>query len=134
MEERPDTVAFGAALDAVLAYTAGATVSDATVSRLQDAILDIRLNLLGLPPGWRTPRLDTLDLGDRRSSRQAARSRSRVSRPAARSATAWHGGFLAAITRGSRWFRGEASCADRHPAFRGHFGGHPPLRLTVTQA
>ncbi|MGW4160337.1 hypothetical protein [Streptomyces sp. NPDC004788] len=60
MEERPDAVGFGAALDAVLAYTTGATISDDTVRRLQDAILDIRLNLLGLPPGWRVPRLDTL--------------------------------------------------------------------------
>ncbi|WP_150183833.1 DUF4208 domain-containing protein [Streptomyces venezuelae] len=60
MEERPDAVAFGAALDALLAYAAGVTVPDDTVRRLQDAILDIRLNLFGLPPGWRTPRLDTL--------------------------------------------------------------------------
>lgn len=45
---------------AVLAYSSGATVADTTVRHLQDAILDIRLNLLGLPPGWCTPRLDTL--------------------------------------------------------------------------
>ncbi|WP_164836501.1 hypothetical protein [Actinacidiphila soli] len=59
-EERPDAAAFGAAIDAVLAYGSGSLVSDDTISRLQEAILEIRLNLLGLPPGWRTPRLDTL--------------------------------------------------------------------------
>ncbi|MFC8671495.1 hypothetical protein ACFUEN_02330 [Streptomyces griseorubiginosus] len=59
-EERPDAAGFGAALDAVLAYCSGASVSNASIRQLQDAILDIRLNLLGLPSGWRTPRLDTL--------------------------------------------------------------------------
>lgn len=59
-EERPDAAAFGAAIDAVLVYGAGGTVSEDTVHRLQEAILEIRLNLLGLPPGWRTPRLNTL--------------------------------------------------------------------------
>lgn len=60
MEERPDAAGFGAALDALLAYSSGAPISTDTLRQLQDAILDIRLNLLGLPPGWRTPRLDTL--------------------------------------------------------------------------
>lgn len=59
-EERPDAAGFGAALDALLAYSSGATISTDTLRQLQDAILDIRLNLLGLPPGWRTPRLGTL--------------------------------------------------------------------------
>ncbi|MEW1552142.1 hypothetical protein [Streptomyces tsukubensis] len=59
-DERPDAAGFGAALDALLAYSSGAAIPTGTVNQLQDAILDIRLNLLGLPPGWRTPRLDTL--------------------------------------------------------------------------
>ncbi|WP_406182373.1 hypothetical protein [Streptomyces canus] len=64
-EERPDAAAFGAALDAVLAYSSGGTVSADTLRQLQDAILDIRLNLFRLPPGWRTPRLDTLNAWQR---------------------------------------------------------------------
>ncbi|MER6425537.1 hypothetical protein [Streptomyces sp. NPDC001137] len=64
-EERPDAAAFGAALDAVLTYSSGGTVSADTLRQLQDAILDIRLNLLRLPPGWRTPRLDTLNAWQR---------------------------------------------------------------------
>ncbi|MCK9922653.1 hypothetical protein MXD61_12355 [Frankia sp. AgPm24] len=59
-EERSDAAAFGTAIDAVLAYSAGALVSEDVIHRLQESILDIRLNLLGLPPGWRTPRFDTL--------------------------------------------------------------------------
>ncbi|MFE4698737.1 hypothetical protein ACFRIC_16885 [Streptomyces sp. NPDC056738] len=59
-EERPDAAAFGAAIDAILAYAAGAPLSDAARTQLDEAVLELRLNLLGLPPGWRTPRLDTL--------------------------------------------------------------------------
>ncbi|MFF0205915.1 hypothetical protein [Streptomyces sp. NPDC005017] len=59
-EERPDATAFGAAIDAILAYTAGISLPDAARIQLDEAVLELRLNLLGLPPGWRTPRLDTL--------------------------------------------------------------------------
>lgn len=59
-EERPDAAAFGAAIDAILAYSAGVPLPDAARTQLDEAVLDLRLNLLGLPPGWRTPRLDTL--------------------------------------------------------------------------
>lgn len=54
-EERPDAAGFGAALDALLAYSSGATISTDTLRQLQDAILDIRLNLLGLPPAGAPP-------------------------------------------------------------------------------
>jgi len=59
-EERPDAAAFGAAIDAILAFSAGAPLPDDARSQLDEAVLELRLNLLGLPPGWRTPRLDTL--------------------------------------------------------------------------
>ncbi|RKS68244.1 hypothetical protein BZB76_6498 [Actinomadura pelletieri DSM 43383] len=59
-EERPDATAFGAAIDAILAYSAGAPVPDSVRTQLDEAVPELRLNLLGLPPGWRTPRLDTL--------------------------------------------------------------------------
>ncbi|MGW0550113.1 hypothetical protein [Streptomyces altiplanensis] len=59
-EERPDAAAFGVAVDAVLAYCAGAPVLASTHSLLEEAILEIRLNLLGMPATWRTPRFDTL--------------------------------------------------------------------------
>ncbi|MFF2308172.1 hypothetical protein ACFVVP_37400 [Streptomyces sp. NPDC058128] len=59
-EERPDATAFGVAVDAVLAYCAGVPVPDITRQRLQEAILEIRLNLLGMPTTWRTPRFDAL--------------------------------------------------------------------------
>jgi hypothetical protein len=59
-EERPDAEAFGVAVDAVLAYSAGAPFPDTARRRLEDAILEIRLNLLGMPSTWRTPRFDTL--------------------------------------------------------------------------
>ncbi|WP_280503695.1 hypothetical protein [Nocardia farcinica] len=59
-EERPDAAAFGAAIDAILAYSGGVPLQDAVRTQLDEAVLDLRLNLLGLPPGWRTPRLDTL--------------------------------------------------------------------------
>lgn len=59
-EERPDAAAFGVAVDAVLAYCAGAPFPDTARRQLDDAILEIRLNLLGMPSTWRTPRFDTL--------------------------------------------------------------------------
>jgi hypothetical protein len=59
-EERPDAQAFGVAVDAVLAYSAGAPFPDTARQRLEEAILEIRLNLLGMPSTWRTPRFDTL--------------------------------------------------------------------------
>jgi hypothetical protein len=59
-EERPDADAFGAAIDAVLAYAAGAVVPAEVGQRLGHAVQEIRLNLLGLPAGWRGPRLETL--------------------------------------------------------------------------
>ncbi|WP_330457434.1 hypothetical protein OIB37_11300 [Streptomyces sp. NBC_00820] len=59
-EERPDAAAFGVAVDAVLAYCAGAPFPDAARRQLEDAILEIRLNLLGMPSTWRTPLFDTL--------------------------------------------------------------------------
>ncbi|MFJ8763216.1 hypothetical protein [Streptomyces cyaneofuscatus] len=59
-EERPDAAAFGVAVDAILAYCAGAPFPDAALRQLEDAILEIRLNLLGMPSTWRTPRFDTL--------------------------------------------------------------------------
>ncbi|MGW2056728.1 hypothetical protein ACWCOZ_22935 [Streptomyces sp. NPDC001840] len=59
-EERPDAAAFGVAIDAVLAYSAGAPVPDSASRQLEQAILEIRLNLLGMPSTWRTPRFDTL--------------------------------------------------------------------------
>jgi hypothetical protein len=59
-EERPDAVAFGVAIDAILAYSAGTLLPESARAQLDEAILELRLNLLGMPPGWRTPRLDTL--------------------------------------------------------------------------
>lgn len=59
-EERADAAAFGAAVDAVLAYSAGVPIPAHVPGQLREAVLEIRLNLLGLPPGWRTPRFDTL--------------------------------------------------------------------------
>ncbi|WP_326623923.1 MULTISPECIES: hypothetical protein [unclassified Streptomyces] len=59
-EERPDAAAFGVAVDAVLAYCAGVPVPASTRGRLEAAILEIRLNLAGMPATWRTPRFDTL--------------------------------------------------------------------------
>jgi hypothetical protein len=60
-EDRPDAIAFGAVIDAVLSYAAGAIVSAETGQRLSRAVREIRLNLLGLPAGWRNPRLETLN-------------------------------------------------------------------------
>jgi hypothetical protein len=59
-EERADAAAFGIAVDAVLAYSSGRPISDTARQDLRAAVLEIRLNLLGMPEGWRTPRLDTL--------------------------------------------------------------------------
>jgi hypothetical protein len=59
-EERPDADAFGAVIDAVLAYAAGAVVPAEVGQRLGHAVREIRLNLFGLPPGWRSPRIETL--------------------------------------------------------------------------
>jgi hypothetical protein len=57
-EQRPDAAAFGLAIDAILAYSAGA--ADDIGHRLDQAVLELRMNLLGLPAGWRNPRLETL--------------------------------------------------------------------------
>lgn len=59
-EERSDAAAFAAAIDALLAYSAGALLPESARNQLNAAVLNLRLNLLGLQPGWRTPRLDTL--------------------------------------------------------------------------
>ena len=59
-EQRTDAAAFGAAVDAVLSYSAGSPAVAGLSEQLQAAVLEIRLNLLGLPAGWRTPRYDTL--------------------------------------------------------------------------
>jgi len=59
-EQRADAAAFGAAVDAVLSYSAGSPAVAGLSDQLQAAVLEIRLNLLGLPAGWRTPRFDTL--------------------------------------------------------------------------
>jgi hypothetical protein len=59
-EERPDAAAFGAAVDALLSYSADDAVSEECRQQLKGAVLELRLDLLGLPDGWRTPRLDTL--------------------------------------------------------------------------
>lgn len=58
-EQRPDAAAFGLAIDAILAYSAGAATDDLG-HRLDEAVVDLRMNLDGLPAGWRSPRLDTL--------------------------------------------------------------------------
>ncbi|WP_344948312.1 hypothetical protein [Sphaerisporangium flaviroseum] len=59
-EERADAAAFGAAVDAVLAYAAGAPVTRDTCTRLAEAVVEFRLNMMGMPAGWRTPRFDTI--------------------------------------------------------------------------
>ncbi|MEU9836278.1 hypothetical protein AB0D67_32480 [Streptosporangium sp. NPDC048047] len=59
-EERADAAAFGAAVDAILAYAAGAPVTQDICTRLAEAVVEFRLNMLGMPAGWRTPRFDTI--------------------------------------------------------------------------
>lgn len=58
-EDRTDAVAFGAALDALLAFMGGALVPTAVVDQLRQAVFTFRLDMIGMPAGWRTPRFDT---------------------------------------------------------------------------
>ncbi|MEV7801729.1 hypothetical protein AB0O28_02130 [Microbispora sp. NPDC088329] len=59
-EERADASAFAATIDVLLAYIDGAAVTQEMSHRLASAVSEFRLNMLRMPPGWRTPRFDTL--------------------------------------------------------------------------
>ncbi|GAA4548887.1 hypothetical protein GCM10023192_69560 [Amycolatopsis samaneae] len=64
-EERADARAFATAVDALLAYSADLPVPDELGETLRETVLELRMNLVRTRPGWRTPRIETLDAWQR---------------------------------------------------------------------